>query len=140
MHSELKPYTEYRIYIETLRGSFVKRNEEGTMDFISPIPCPFHYGHVIGFDGGDGDPLDAIFIGDVENEPSQVAQVVGVVRFIDNNMRDDKYIFTNGSLTSAERNRIQRFFDLYAICKNVLAKVKGHATLSHVETVEFWSF
>ena len=61
MHNtELTPFSEYHIYIETPRGSFVKRNEHGRVDFISPVPCPFHYGHVIGFDGGDGDPLDAL--------------------------------------------------------------------------------
>ena len=42
------------IYIETPKGSFVKRNEQQRIDFVSPLPCPFNYGHIKGEVGGDG--------------------------------------------------------------------------------------
>ena len=83
--------------------------------------------------------MDALYFGNELKSPNQRALLVGVVRFVDNDIRDDKYIFSHSALTVLERNRIQRFFSFYAFSKNVLAKIRRHATLSHVEKVEFWS-
>ena len=83
--------------------------------------------------------MDALYFGEVSNEISQSALLVGVVRFVDNGLQDDKYIFSHKPLTEVERKRVQRFFDFYAISKNILAKMRRHATLSHVDKVEFWS-
>ena len=59
------PLQNQIIVIETPKGSFVKRNEHGQTDFISPFPCPFNYGHIKGKIGGDGDPLDGLLLGQV---------------------------------------------------------------------------
>ena len=40
------PGPELEVVIEVPRGSFVKRGSSGSVDFISPLPCPFNYGAV----------------------------------------------------------------------------------------------
>ena len=51
------------VIIEIPRGSFLKRGSTGELDFISPFPCPFHYGSISPFIGLDGDLLDAVVLG-----------------------------------------------------------------------------
>ncbi|HPF59134.1 MAG TPA: hypothetical protein PK820_10110 [Candidatus Competibacteraceae bacterium] len=40
--------------IEIPLGSFPKRGSAGQLDFVSPFPCPFHYGSVEAFAGLKG--------------------------------------------------------------------------------------
>ena len=51
------------VIIEVPRGSFLKRGSTGSIDFISPLPCPFNYGSVPKFLGLEGDLLDAVVLG-----------------------------------------------------------------------------
>jgi len=51
------------VVIEVPRGSFVKRGSSGSVDFISPLPCPFNYGAVPTLLGLEGDLLDAVVLG-----------------------------------------------------------------------------
>jgi len=51
------------VVIEVPRGSFVKRGSSGSIDFISPLPCPFNYGSVPTLLGLEGDLLDAVVLG-----------------------------------------------------------------------------
>ncbi|MFY0541612.1 hypothetical protein [Nannocystis pusilla] len=37
-----------RVKIEYPRWSVVKRRSDGSVDFVSPLPCPYNYGHVPG--------------------------------------------------------------------------------------------
>lgn len=110
----LRPNSVHTLFIETPRGSFVKRNETGGVDFVSPAPSPFHYGHVVGFQGGDGDPLDCVYLGHLTQNPIE-APVVGVVRFVDNDLQDDKWIFSKHTLSRRQRWLIQGFFTGYAL-------------------------
>ena len=133
----LDPNSYHTLFIETPRGSFVKWNEVGSIDFISPLPSPFHYGHVVGFQGGDGDPLDALYIGKLRTRTMKSC-VVGVVRFVDNDQQDDKWIFSDGKLSQHHNWLIYGFFSVYALCKNLVAKTKGRANLSYIQSIEFW--
>ena len=54
---------ELDVVIETPRGSAVKRTDDGRVDFISPLPCPFNYGSVPDTRSDDGDRLDAVVLG-----------------------------------------------------------------------------
>lgn len=134
----LSPNSVHTLFIETPRGSFVKRNETGEIDFVSPMPSPFHYGHVVGFNGGDGDPLDGLYIGRFNQNPIR-AKVIGVVRFVDNDLNDDKWIFSNSPLRRRDLWLIHGFFTGYALCKNLVAKMKGRATLSYMKSIELWT-
>ena len=48
--------------IEVPRWSFVKRKDDGSVDYVSPLPSPFNYGSVPGTLSPDGDPLDALVL------------------------------------------------------------------------------
>ena len=51
------------VLIEVARGSFLKRGSMGTVDFVSPLPCPFNYGSIPQYIGLEGDLLDAVVLG-----------------------------------------------------------------------------
>ncbi len=44
------------VVIEIPLGSFLKRGSTGQPDFVSPFPCPFHYGSVEAFASLEGNP------------------------------------------------------------------------------------
>ena len=131
--------SQQTILIETSRGSFVKRNEKGQIDYVSPLPCPFHYGCLPGLDGGDGDPLDAIWFGPTPVNDRVKGIVIGVVRFRDNGAVDDKWVLTNGrALTRTEIWSLQNFFRGYATLKNLLELVTDRAMNSELVNIELW--
>ena len=110
----------YEIVIETPKGSFIKRDECGGVDLISPFPCPFNYGRVEGYNGKDGDPLDAILLGKRRIYNSRHhAPVVGVVRFLDGGSEDHKWIFSHGSPSGSDERNLRIFFTIYAQIKNL---------------------
>jgi len=114
------------VIIEVPRGSFVKRRSDGSVDYVSPVPCPYNYGHVAGFKGGDGDMLDAIVLG-----PKLMRGHAGryrareAVRFIDDGHIDDKVICSSQPLKPAEKAMLLRFFGFYAHAKGLLNASRG---------------
>lgn len=112
--------------IEQPRGSFIKRRADGSIDFVSPLPCPYNYGSVPGAMSGDGDPLDAVVLGRRLPAGTRVERVVvGVVWFVDAGQDDPKVIFSEGPLSPRERRGIERFFRVYALAKRALARARG---------------
>ena len=131
--------SQQTILIETPKGSFVKRNEHGQIDYVSPLPCPFHYGCLMGLDGGDGDPMDAIWFGKSPSNNQVTGVVIGVVRFIDKGAVDDKWLVTDGRpLTRTEIWSLQNFFRGYATLKNLLEFITDRAMNSELVTIELW--
>ena len=133
---EPEAFSQQTIFIETPKGSFVKRNEFQKIDFVSPIPSPFHYGRLSGFDGQDGDPLDAIWLGRITKERQYCGKVVGVVRFVDNGAGDNKVLLSDRALTPNQVQQLKVFFQLYAICKNCLVLIGFHDKKSKLVDVE----
>ena len=81
------------VVIEIPRGSFLKRGSDGHVDFVSPIPCPFNYGSVHQYIGGEGDFLDAVVLGPRLAIGSQVrVYAYGSVGMSERFMYDDKLI------------------------------------------------
>jgi len=81
------------VFIETPKGSFLKRGWTGDIDFISPFPCPFNYGSVDGYLGLEGDMLDAVVLGPRLRRGSRVrVRAFGAVGLTDHGMYDDKLI------------------------------------------------
>jgi len=111
-----------QVRIETPRGSFVKRRSDGPIDFVSPLPCPFDYGSLPGTRGADGEPCDALVLGGRRPAGTLVeTQVLGLVRFVDGGLPDDKLVCgpagaLDGSVTRAA---IRAFFVLYALAKRL---------------------
>ena len=114
------------VVIEVPRGSFLKRGSTGTVDFVSPLPCPYNYGAIPTHIGLEGDLLDAVVLG--PRLPLGAAVKVaawGAVTLVDRGMMDDKLICSATPLTGAERNAVLRFFAFYARCKGLLNRVRG---------------
>ena len=128
------------IYIETPKGSFVKRNEQQRIDFISPLPCPFNYGHIKGEVGGDGDPLDVLLLGESVPLGTELsAQIVGCVYFIDCGKQDDKLIAVQiGEPSKTDKRNIKLFFHFYALLKRFSASLRGSSCQSAVLNIEYY--
>ena len=107
--------------IEIPRGSFLKRGSTGHVDFVSPFPCPFNYGSVPKYLGGEGDLLDAVVLGPrLPVGARVVVQAWGAVTLTDRGMSDDKLICSSRPVTALQKRNALRFFHFYARCKALL--------------------
>jgi len=114
------------VVIDVPRGSFIKRDDDGAVDFVSPIPCPFNYGHVPGTLADDGDALDAVVLG--PRRPfGSTAKVVTRARvdFIDAGQSDPKWVCADAPLSGFERFQVAGFFRCYAVAKRLINRVRG---------------
>ena len=120
-----------QVVVEVSRGSFLKRNGAGRVEYASPIPCPFNYGSIPGTIAPDGDALDALVLGEPLPRGTVVdADVHGVVRFVDHGEVDDKLVCSAFALRDADRAQVHRFFTFYTWVKRCvnLARAKPGAT------------
>jgi inorganic pyrophosphatase len=116
------------VVIEIPRGSFIKRDSSGRLDFVSPIPCPFNYGSVDAYIGSDGDLLDAVVLGPRLRRNSRITiPVIGAVRIIDGGMIDDKLICSDTPVGALKRALILLFFKFYAKCKGLINFCRGNS-------------
>jgi len=112
---------EVEVLIEVPRGSFLKRGSTGSIDFVSPLPCPFNYGSVPDYLGLEGDLLDAVVLGPRLAFGTRVrVKAWGAVTLIDRGMADDKLICGRQPPSAAQRRAVLRFFRFYARCKALL--------------------
>ncbi len=114
------------VVIEIPRGSFLKRGSNGRLDFISPLPCPFNYGSVHAYIGGEGDLLDAVVLGPRLMPGTQIKiAAYGAIGLSERFMYDDKLICAAQPLTSLQRWGVLAFFYFYALCKGGLNLLRG---------------
>jgi inorganic pyrophosphatase len=114
------------VVIEIPRGSFLKRGSTGRIDFVSPLPCPYNYGSVPAYVGGDHDLLDALVLGPRLPRGTRLrVPAWGAVGLAERGMYDDKLICSATELTDRERLAVLRFFHLYACCKGLLNLCRG---------------
>ena len=114
------------VLVEVPRGGFVKRRADGTVDYVSPLPCPFDYGCIPDRTGGDGDPLDAVLLGGSRRRGDRVTtEVRATVRFLDAGEVDDKVVCSATAPTRGERWLVMGFFSAYAVAKGLLNRVRG---------------
>lgn len=119
---------EPEVLVETSRWGFIKRRPDGSIDFVSPVPCPYNYGCIPGLDSGDGDPLDVIILGPRLRRGQRLRlPVVGLIAFLDGGCEDPKVICSPRPLRAHERAGLAFFFHVYARFKRVLHFVRGHA-------------
>jgi inorganic pyrophosphatase len=122
------------VIVEIPRGSFFKRGTDGRLDFISPVPCPFNYGSVPAYIGGEGDLLDAVVLGPRLAVGSRVrVNAYGAIGLSERFMYDDKLICSTRQLTSEERRNILIFFRMYASLKGMLNLFRGRRGPSRCE-------
>ncbi len=128
--TEIQPVNDatpiVEVVIEIPRGSFLKCGSDGQLDFISPLPCPFNYGSVHEFIGGEGDLLDAVVLGPRLAPGSRVnVKAYGAVGLAERFMSDDKLICSTRPLTANQRWFVLAFFYFYAFCKGLLNLLRG---------------
>ncbi|MBA3590939.1 inorganic diphosphatase [Methylibium sp.] len=112
---------EVEVVIEVPRSSFLKRGSNGSIDFVSPLPCPFDYGAVPTHLGLEGDLLDALVLGPRLAFGTRLrVKAWGAVSLMDRGMSDDKLVCSEQPPSAAERRKVLRFFHFYAKCKGLL--------------------
>ncbi|WP_335342299.1 inorganic diphosphatase [Sedimenticola hydrogenitrophicus] len=120
--------------IEIPRGSFLKRGSSGHIDFVSPLPCPFNYGSVPGYIGGEGDLLDAVVLGPrLPLGTHTRVRAWGAIGLSERFMYDDKLICSREPLRSGQRRMALRFFHFYALCKGWLNFWRGRKGATRCE-------
>jgi len=125
------------VLIEVPRFSFVKRDHEGRVQLVSPLPCPFNYGSLPGTRGPDGDPIDVLVVGARRARGERLrVPVRGVVRFMDAGAADPKWICSERTLRTADVRDIERFFSVYSAAKRVLNGLLGRPSPTRFERVE----
>jgi inorganic pyrophosphatase len=123
---EQHPPPSVEVVIEIPRGSFLKRGSTGKIDFVSPIPCPYNYGSIHQYIGGEGDFLDALVLGPRLPIGSRVkVKAYGAVGLSERFMSDDKLICAAQPITKNDRRAVLQFFKFYAFCKGLLNVVRG---------------
>jgi inorganic pyrophosphatase len=116
------------VVIEIPKGSFLKRGSCGTIDFVSPLPCPFNYGSAPAWLGGEGDLLDAIVLGPRLAAGTRLEVTARVaVGLAERHMYDDKLVCSEDTLTSTDYRRVITFMHFYAFCKGFLNRLRGRA-------------
>ena len=116
---------ELDVVIEVPRGSFLKRNLAGSVDFVSPLPCPFNYGAVPTHLGLEGDLLDALVLGPRLRFGTRLrVRAWGAITLTDRGMADDKLVCSVDRPSRAECAEVLRFFHFYARCKALLNVMK----------------
>ena len=127
--SSTKTYKEaplVEVVIEVPRGSFLKRGSNGTLDFISPLPCPFNYGSIPAFIGTDGDFLDAVVLGPrLPLGKTLSVYAWGAVGMIDGGEYEDKLICAHAPVSQNKQRLILLFFMIYAKAKYLLNLIRG---------------
>lgn len=116
-----QPPPEFEVVIEIPRGGFLKRGSTGRIDFVSPLPCPFNYGSIPRYVGLEGDLLDAVVLGPRLAAGTRVrVRAWGAVVLTDRGMVDHKLICSEQPVSPEQREKVLRFFALYARCKGLL--------------------
>jgi inorganic pyrophosphatase len=117
---------ELEVVIDVPLGGFIKRKDDGGIDFVSPAPCPFNYGSVPGTLSSDGDRLDALVLGPRLPRGARVrVKVVAWVRFTDAGQDDPKAVCSQRPLGRVDRAKVVAFFALYARAKGLLNRLRG---------------
>jgi inorganic pyrophosphatase len=114
------------VVIDVPRWSFVKRRDDGSVDFVSPLPAPFNYGHVPDSLAEDGEGVDAVVLGPRLARGTRLKiPVRGCIGFIDDGVSDPKWICGETPLSQTDRRRVEGFFRSYALAKTVINRVRG---------------
>lgn len=123
------------VRVEAPRGRFVKRDDRGRVDVVSPLPVPFDYGAVPGTRADDGDPVDALVLGGPFPEGMEARWPVwGVVDFVDGGADDPKLV-CGPRPSLADQLAVEGFFAVYARYKRVLARLRGRRGATGVRRV-----
>jgi inorganic pyrophosphatase len=113
-----------KVLVETPKYSFRKYRavQDGfIVEFTSPLPTLFNYGHIIGTQSDDGMEEDAVVLGEKLGQGQVVeGNPVMVALFTDDGLRDDKKIISpEGGITAADKIKLHFFFLAYSLYKTL---------------------
>jgi len=130
----VQPPERVDVIIDTPRFSLLKRRDDGSIEFVSPLPCPFNYGSVPDSVAADGDRIDVIVLGPRLSRGARVNRPVrGIVRFIDAGMEDPKWICAERPLRAFDRMQIDAFFRIYALVKRAHSRLRGQHSVTRYD-------
>lgn len=119
---------QHTVIIDVPRWSFVKRRDDGSVDFVAPFPSPFNYGHVENSIADDGQGVDAVVLGPRLSRGTRLTVPVrGCVGFVDGGVSDPKWICGAAPLRPSDRQNVERFFRGYALAKAVINGIRGES-------------
>jgi inorganic pyrophosphatase len=122
------------VVIEVPRGSFLKRDASGRIEYVYPFPCPWNYGSVPAFLAEDEDCLDALVLGRRLSHGTRVrVQALGAVGFVDRGVPDVKLVCGIPPLGSRQRKLVLAFFRFYALCKAGMDRRRGRTACIRCE-------
>jgi inorganic pyrophosphatase len=125
LESMTRQHPSLEVVIEIPRGGFLKRGSTGTLDFVSPLPCPFNYGSISTLVGLDGDLLDAVVLGPRLRRGTRVTvRAYGAVGLTDRGMYDDKLICSTRPINRLQKQLVLAFFVVYARFKWLLNRLR----------------
>ncbi|HHQ44686.1 MAG TPA: inorganic pyrophosphatase [Candidatus Altiarchaeales archaeon] len=118
-----------KVLVETPRYSFRKYRKTGggfKVDLTSPLPTLFNYGIVGGTKGADGLPHDVVVLGRRVRQATVLeVEKVGLVKFIDDGLMDDKIVASeDGRISRIDVFKIKLFFLAYSVFKKIRGLVK----------------
>lgn len=118
--------TQVEVVISVPRGGFIKRDDQGRFQYLSPLPCPFNYGYMPGTLAPDGDCIDAVVLGARLAAGARVTVPVrGMVDFTDGGQADPKWVCALQPLTTRQRRLVVGFFTVYGRLKGALNLMRG---------------
>jgi inorganic pyrophosphatase len=124
----MKNLPEVEVVVEVPRGSFLKRNARGKIEYLSPVPCPFNYGSVPARIGSDGDPLDAVVLGRRLCRGTRLqVPAIGAIQMFDHGEPDHKLVCSSRPVGKRMRAWILLFFRFYAKCKGLINFCHGRS-------------
>lgn len=127
---------QLEVLVEHPRSAIIKRREDGSVDFISPLPCPYNYGSVPGTLAADGDREDALVLGPrLPKGTRRQVRVLARANFYDAGSFDGKWV-CGERLSDRERQGLVAFFHVYARCKAILNWLRGKSGRTSFEGLE----
>jgi inorganic pyrophosphatase len=127
---------QLEVLIEIPLHTIIKRREDGSVDFLSPLPCPYNYGSVPGTQAADGDREDALLLGPRLTKGVRAqARVLARANFYDAGSFDGKWV-CGDSMSERERQGLIVFFHVYARCKAMLNWLRRKSGRTSFEGLE----
>jgi inorganic pyrophosphatase len=124
------------VLIEVPRFSFVKRDARGTVELISPLPCPFNYGSVPGTCAPDGEGIDALVLGPRLVLAARLRVPLRArVRFVDAGVDDSKWVCAEQPLTPRDLAQVDAFFRVYSAAKRALHALRSRDLAGAVQSL-----
>ena len=121
-------------WVEVPRGAFLKRDRQGHLDFVAPLPCPFNYGSDPETPSADGEGVDVVVLGRRRGRGDQGRLPLrGRVCFVDQGLQDDKLILSERPLRRRDILLLRCFFLGYGVAKAALATLRGRPRPTHFQ-------